>query len=117
MMIISEKLEIAYMLTKREQSRVETCIQWNVTLKKDSVDFFKHRKNVAKLLLDFKNYNTRSSMIFLPKKKKNICSKEKKDDRKEIAVMVFWVTLNVALVLFCLSVCLKVFQEKYGFLK
>ena len=40
MTIISEKLEIAYMLTKREQSRVETCIQWNVTLIKDSVDFF-----------------------------------------------------------------------------
>ena len=36
--------------------------------KKDSVDFFKHRKNVAKLLLNFKNYNTRSSMIFLSKK-------------------------------------------------
>lgn len=27
-------------------------------LKKDSVDFFKHRENVAKLLLNFKNYNT-----------------------------------------------------------
>ena len=27
-------------------------------------------------------------MIFLSKKEKNICSKEKKDDRKEIAVIV-----------------------------
>lgn len=33
-------------------------------------------------------------MIFLSKKEKNICSKEKKDDRKEIAVMVFWVTME-----------------------
>lgn len=47
MMIISEKLEL-FMFTKRIY-RLK-----HYALKKDSVDFFKHRENVAKLLLNFK---------------------------------------------------------------